>query len=262
MKVMVGVSLVLCLACAGAGVEPEEPGVVEPATEIPTALQPLLGAWLEEQAGLRVVVTPGSDNVPGISVYSYSEAQEFPAQSPILSPDGTLKFSTVFEGQSIYWTLALLDGNTLSAEVTIDGRSSKRTMTRSAHPEGLSHPTEVERFVARQADVEIPGNIEGIKTAQLAYDASFDQFVAAQSWPRAPELLTQEAMLWPSGSSFDTIGWAPDGKVYGSYSVEVNHAGTDFTVHGWIDADGDGQPAHWSVTKRGRARRTTPEGVR
>ena len=109
---------------------------------------------------------------------------------------------------------------------------------------------------------EVESNVDGIKTAQLAYDAGFDQFVAAGPHPVAVEGLDPEPRVWSAGSAFDTIGWAPDGKVRSTYQVEVSADGMDFRVHGWIDEDGDGVPAHYTATKSINAVRVSPNGVR
>ena len=57
--------------------------------------------------------------------------------------------------------------------------------------------------------------------------------------------MTQRA--WTSGSSFDTLGWGPDGDVRGSYIV--NTSTTDFNVNGLCDVDGDGSMAAYTATK-------------
>jgi len=91
--------------------------------------------------------------------------------------------------------------------------------------------------------MELAANIRGLLTAQMAYHAAFDKYVEAAPWPRPKELLTAEAVTWPKGSQFDTLGWSPDGKVLGSYSLVVAADGA-VLVNGWVDADGDGVPAH------------------
>ena len=107
---------------------------------------------------------------------------------------------------------------------------------------------------------EVPANVDGIKTAQLAYDAAFDTFVhIPEPWPRPVGALGRSQVRWDPGSDFDTLGWAPDGQVRGTYWVVVH--GDDFEVHGMIDADGDGQPAHYMATRDTNTRLLTPDGV-
>jgi len=107
----------------------------------------------------------------------------------------------------------------------------------------------IPNFVAMQyraKRAEAPSYVDGIKTAELAYDAAFDTFVAVP--PMVPDSSPGKAQRgWPSGSAFDTLGWGPGGEVRGSYWVDVQ--GNNFVVHGIIDVDGDGKPAHYTATK-------------
>ena len=92
---------------------------------------------------------------------------------------------------------------------------------------------------------EAPGNVDGIKTAELSYDAAFDAFVAASAFPAGtPGKLP---VAWSAGSAFDTIGWSPDGEVRGQYAVPAV-TNTDFTVTGACDVDGNGSTADYSAT--------------
>ena len=104
----------------------------------------------------------------------------------------------------------------------------------------------------RAKRAEVPANVDGIRTAQLAYDAAFDEFVyISEPVPRSPDFLDGQAVPWNDfGGDFGELGWAPDGHVRGTYWVESGGSGiADFTVHGMIDADGDGWPAHYTATK-------------
>jgi type IV pilus assembly protein PilA len=107
----------------------------------------------------------------------------------------------------------------------------------------------------RAKRAELPSNVDGIKTAELAYEASFDQFVRQSSFhPNASPNKQQRA--WTSGSNFDTLGWAPDGNVRGSYVVNTNT--TDFNALGDCDVDGDGSTAAYSATKTLNATMLSP----
>ena len=93
---------------------------------------------------------------------------------------------------------------------------------------------------------EIPTNLKAIKTAQIAYESNFDQFVAAGPYPTSPTKTTQ---VWDktAAGAFTTIGWAPDGEVRGSYQVTVTN--TDFNAVGLSDVDGDSNIATYTCTK-------------
>ena len=115
---------------------------------------------------------------------------------------------------------------------------------------GILAAIAIPNFVAMQyraKRAEVPSNVDGIKTAQLAYDAAFDTFIQQTSFhPTSSPGKTQ--IDWTVGSSFDTLGWAPDGKVRGAYKV-VTTSSTDFTVTGIADVDGDGTQSSFTSTK-------------
>ncbi len=108
---------------------------------------------------------------------------------------------------------------------------------------------------------EMKENVNAIKTAQAAYKASNGAFLAAGPHPRSLAKLNPSPAEWTPGSAFDTLGWSPDGPVRGTYQVEVLSGSLDFIVHGWIDADGDGVPAHFTATSNSIAERITPRSI-
>ena len=112
---------------------------------------------------------------------------------------------------------------------------------------GILAAIAIPNFVAMQLKSkrsELPGNVNGIKTAELSYDAAFDAYVSAAS--QGPGGKT--AVPWPtSAAGFDTIGWRPDGAVRGIYSV-TDADNTDFNVNAQSDVDGDLDPANYSAT--------------
>lgn len=122
----------------------------------------------------------------------------------------------------------------------------------------------IPNFVAMQyraKRAEVPANVKAIKTALIAHDASYDEFVAAGPHPVRVEALGKTANSWTRGSGFDTLNWAPDGHVRGTYMVEVDATGRDFVVHGWIDVDGDAVPAHYTATRSTNVSLVTPGDV-
>jgi type IV pilus assembly protein PilA len=102
----------------------------------------------------------------------------------------------------------------------------------------------------RAKRAEIPANVDGIKTAEMGYEAAFDTFLPAADHPGAGAVnKTQQA--WSGGNTqFQTLGWAPDGDVRGSYNVVTTTTGSsDFTVTGVADIDGDGTQSRYTATK-------------
>ena len=105
---------------------------------------------------------------------------------------------------------------------------------------GILAAIAVPNFVAMQyraKRAEVPSNVDGIKTAQLAYDAAFDVFLPEVWQPTGDVGKVQ--VTWPSGGhNYATLGWAPDGKVRGSYQISTVQP-TNFTINGRCDVDGD-----------------------
>ena len=90
---------------------------------------------------------------------------------------------------------------------------------------GILAAIAIPNFVAmqlRSKRSEMPTNVEGIRTAELAYFNQSDTFVTCSQVPSdgyaqgAPKDIGNL-----SGTGFDTIGWAPDGKVYAQYQSEA-----------------------------------------
>lgn len=127
---------------------------------------------------------------------------------------------------------------------------------------GILAAIAIPNFVAMQyraKRAEVPSNVDGIKTAQLAYDAAFDQFIQQTTmWPSSTAGKAQRQ--WPSGSNFDTLGWGPDGDVRGQYMVSTTST-TDFLVTGRSDVDGDATFSSYTARKSVNAVMTTNNDV-
>lgn len=127
---------------------------------------------------------------------------------------------------------------------------------------GIMAAVAIPNYVAMQyraKRAEVPANVDGIKTAELAYNMAFGTYIAAAPAPRGiPDKTLQD---WTYPADFQTIGWQPSGKVQGTYSVEVSADGTDFVVVGVCDVDGDGEYARYEATRDGGAEMVTPQSV-
>ncbi len=103
-------------------------------------------------------------------------------------------------------------------------------------------------------------NVEGIRTAQLAYAAAFDQYVdCREPTPRPVAALTRKPSPWVNRPCWEALGWKPDGDVRGTYWIEVG--GGSFTVHGLLDADQNGVPAHVTVSATGERVWVDPDEI-
>ena len=98
----------------------------------------------------------------------------------------------------------------------------------------------------RAKRAELPPNVDGIKTAEIAYEAAFDAFMDVTAAPSS--LPGKTAVAWTAATGFDTLGWEPSGNVRGQYSVADSSA-RDFTVTGECDVDGDTDSAIYTATK-------------
>lgn len=117
------------------------------------------------------------------------------------------------------------------------------------------------RATARAKRAEVPANVAGIRDAQMAYGASYDDYVHLNEAPRTMAALTNEAVAWPgtAGPEWEMLGWEPDGAVRGVYAgIEMPN---DFKVEGHSDVDFDGAIAHFQATVSNRVTMTSVESV-
>lgn len=105
----------------------------------------------------------------------------------------------------------------------------------------------------RAKRAELAPNVDGIKTSEQGYDAAYDQYLLASQHPAGTPGKTLAD--WAGGNvGFQKLGWKPDGKVRGRYSVTTTAPtaalpGGDFVVTGIADVDGDGAQAQYTATK-------------
>ena len=101
----------------------------------------------------------------------------------------------------------------------------------------------------RAKRAEVPPNVDGIKTAEIAYEAAFDTFMdAGPSNGSAVPGKAATAWVLATETDFVTLGWEPSGNVRGMYEVS-NSGNTNFTVTGTCDVDGDSVNAVYTATK-------------
>ena len=106
---------------------------------------------------------------------------------------------------------------------------------------GILAAIAVPNFMAMQAKAkraELPTIVNGIADSQVAYQVAHDSYIDIPSFIPAG-VPGKTLRPWPTGSGFETLGWAPDGEVRGSYKCEVSSA-TEFSVTAQSDVDGDG----------------------
>ena len=87
---------------------------------------------------------------------------------------------------------------------------------------------------------ELFGNVDGVKTAETAYEAANDAYVTTGAYPLVMPGKTAVSWVVSESGDFQTLGWSPDGKVRGQYRVDGDEAASDFTVVAQCDIDANG----------------------
>ena len=219
----------------------------------------LNGGWSHQEYGLFIGVE-GAETTPAVWVSVRDGEEIWRALEPRVLEAGGLQFRTPDQDDI---TLALIDKHTATLTISRAGRSEQdvldivRTLPRSR--------AELEQAIAELAEQErilqTARHVDELRTAALAYGIAFDVFVPAAVWPRPVTALTPDPMPGSEDGGYDHLGWYPGEAVRGTFMIEVAEDGSDFTVHGWQDLDGDGVPAHWTATKDAAAARVSEEGI-
>lgn len=110
------------------------------------------------------------------------------------------------------------------------------------------------------ARAEVPLNVDSIRTAELTWYGSFDDYVSASDAPRPMTAVNDQAVTWVPSKGFEELRWSPaTPEVWGAYRVVAKADG--FTVTGTCDVDGDGQRAMFSATATTTATQSTDESI-
>jgi len=95
---------------------------------------------------------------------------------------------------------------------------------------------------------EAAATTRAIRAAELAYYEAHGRYVqTGVPHPRPVIDLDGEQAPWTADNAgFVELGWEPEHPLRGAYWVTTTGGG--FEVHGVIDCDGDGDPAHYVAT--------------
>lgn len=103
------------------------------------------------------------------------------------------------------------------------------------------------RFQLKSKTSEAKVNLAAIRTAEESYLAEFGSYVTAAATPAAWTPRSTKSSFTGGGlSSFDQLGWAPEGAVFFQYAVLVD--GTNvlaYTADALGDIDGDATNQIW-----------------
>lgn len=111
---------------------------------------------------------------------------------------------------------------------------------------------------------ELPGNVDGIRSAEMAYDAAFDEYLELPLQPRLDADLDKNASDWDATEpNWRLSGWQPDGAVRGNYQVGLSaadHPDLAFLITARADVDDDDALAEFTAGDTYKAT-ITPERV-
>jgi type IV pilus assembly protein PilA len=105
------------------------------------------------------------------------------------------------------------------------------------------------QFRLKAKTSEAKSNLGAIRSTEVAYFAEWNFWVGNQAeTPRAQANLDGAKAAWDTTTRFTIIGFAPEGAVFYSYSLDGNDFDTTaFTAHALGDLDDDGTVADFYV---------------
>jgi type IV pilus assembly protein PilA len=108
------------------------------------------------------------------------------------------------------------------------------------------------RFQLKAKSSEGKTNLAAIRTSEESYFAEYGGYVSALPSPPAlpiPNVKTAFSNGSGPGAGFDRVGWAPEGEVYFSYSVNAPATVDSFLAASHADIDNDANPQYWGYAK-------------
>ena len=105
------------------------------------------------------------------------------------------------------------------------------------------------RFQLKAKTSEGKTNLAAIRTAEESYFAEFGVYVSADASPAANGGTTKQAFV-DTGTCprcFNTLGWAPEGRVFFNYGIAATASG--FTADASADINGNGTDQFWGYKK-------------
>ena len=106
------------------------------------------------------------------------------------------------------------------------------------------------RYQNRTKRSEGAVNLAAIRTSEIGYQASHDDFLSAEPAPRSAASTDNFKASWPTdgAGAFETLSWRPEGAVFFSYSVP-SALSQEFTATAVGDVDADGTKSCWTYRK-------------
>ncbi len=98
---------------------------------------------------------------------------------------------------------------------------------------------------------EIPITIDGIRTCEAAYVASFDVYQSVPVAPRSDAELNKSLYTWVGTTAWNDLGYFPSGPLRGNYQVDAVEG--DYTLVGHGDMDDDDTLVVYTATSSAEA---------
>ena len=107
------------------------------------------------------------------------------------------------------------------------------------------------QMVLRARRAEIPPNLASIRRQEVAYQIEWDLYTSCPATPsQMPGRVPTDFGVHPHDPHpFCYIGWLPDGKVRGQYSVIADEEGASFTARAQSDIDTNGEYCLFEATE-------------
>jgi prepilin-type N-terminal cleavage/methylation domain-containing protein len=123
-----------------------------------------------------------------------------------------------------------------------------------------------ETMLVRAKRAEIGLNLDGIRGVEIGYHAEWGAFTSCALLPAAVPGRTAVPFGATDSTNLDwnQLGWVPDGRVYGQYSVTAGNLFGElptFSADGFGDIDGDGNLSHYQTTQDLKPMMLTPNIV-
>ena len=92
------------------------------------------------------------------------------------------------------------------------------------------------QFQLRSKTGEAKTNLAAIRTAEEGYFAEFNNYVPAALTPGGA---SQNKQIWPTGTTFDQLGWSPEGEVFFDYAIVAPSGAASYQLGAVGNLDGN-----------------------
>jgi len=110
---------------------------------------------------------------------------------------------------------------------------------------------EFSQMLLRSKRAEIGMQLEAIRVSEQAYMHEWEEYTSCLIQP--PMVPGRSQVPFPAtihtSLDWNMLGWVPDGKVYGQYSVTATTTPPGFVADGYGDIDGDTNMAHYQASQ-------------